>query len=196
VSSDVLHIYVSQSQAFEWFPSASQGSGNTHDLEARGGQMASEILPQEKGAKATITCPNCRNTSVVDTAKYKHAKSPTKAKCGCGCIFEIPALNVESRKFFRKKTNLTGSYSKTQIDGKGIMRVKDLSFSGLGFEIEKENDIKVDDVLGVRFILTNKKKTEIRRTVVVKNVRGRFIGAEFCDSQIFDMDLGYFLMLS
>jgi hypothetical protein len=160
--------------------------------------MASEVLPQEEGAnnKATITCPNCGNTRVVDATKYRHAKSPTKAKCGCGCIFEIPTLNVELRQFFRKKTNLTGSYSKTKIYGKGIMRVKDLSLSGLGFEIEKEDDIKVDDVLGVRFILTDKKKTELRRTVVVKNARGRLIGATFCDSQVFDMDLGYFLLLS
>lgn len=158
--------------------------------------MASEVLTQEERAKATITCPNCNNTKVVDVTKYRHAQSPTKARCGCGCIFDIPGLNVESRKFFRKKTNLTGSYVQTETDGKGFITVKDLSFSGLGFEVEKYHDIEVDDVLGVRFILNDKRKTEIRRTVVVKNVRGRFIGAEFCDSQIFDMDLGYYLMLS
>ena len=78
----------------------------------------------------------------------------------------------------------------------GLIRVINLSFSGLQFRTDKEHDLEVKDIIGVKFILEDGKKTELRRTAVIKNVRGQKIGAEFCDSQIFDLDLCYFLMLN
>jgi hypothetical protein len=82
------------------------------------------------------------------------------------------------------------------VDKIGSMTVKDVSFAGIRFKTEKEHDIEVDETLGVRFVLDDNKQTEIRRPVVVKNVRGRLIGAEFCDTYGYDMDLIYYLMLS
>ncbi len=149
-----------------------------------------------KHNEARITCPSCHTTRVVDVTKYRSNKGPVKAKCGCGCVFSIQNLNVELRKFRRKETNLPGSYSRTDRDKKGFIRVKNISYSGIGFEIEGDDTIELNDVLGVKCLLDDDKKTEINRTVVVKHVDGRYIGAEFCDTQIFDLDLCYYLMLS
>jgi hypothetical protein len=155
------------------------------------------VMPQADAGEAKgskITCPNCRNTKVVDVAKYRGAKSPIKARCNCGCVFDVSLKDL--RRFYRKKANLPGSYSCTNMGKTGVVRVKNLSYSGVGFQTEKEHEIEVGDILGIRFMLDDGKKTELRRTVEVKSVRGRSIGAEFCDSQGFDAELCYYLMLS
>jgi hypothetical protein len=48
----------------------------------------------------------------------------------------------------------------------------------------------------VRFVLDDQKHTEIRRTVVIRHIQGRVIGAEFCDMHGYDMDLMHYLLLS
>jgi hypothetical protein len=149
-----------------------------------------------RSKEAALTCPSCHSSRMVNFSQYTDDKLPTKAKCACGCIFDVPDIILESRKFYRKKARLPGSYSKTAVDKIGSMTVKDVSFSGIRFRTEKEHDIEVDEILGVRFVLDDNKQTEIRRAVVVKNVRGRLIGAEFCDTHGYDMDLIYYLMLS
>jgi hypothetical protein len=146
--------------------------------------------------EATLICPSCHSTKIVNFSQYTNDKIPSKAKCICGCIFDVPDVILETRKFYRKQTRLPGSYSKTVMDAIGCMTVKDVSFSGIRFKTEKEHAIEVDEVLGVKFVLDDNKQTEIRRTVVVRNVQGRLIGAEFCDTHGYDMDLIYYLMLS
>jgi PilZ domain len=146
--------------------------------------------------EAALTCPSCQSTKIVNFAQYMNDKIPLKAKCQCGCTFDVPDVLIESRKFYRKKTRLLGSYSKTIVDAIGCMTVRDVSFTGIRFQTEKEHDLAVAEVVGVRFVLDDQKHTEIRRTVVVRHVQGRFIGAEFCDTPGYDMDLIYYLMLN
>jgi hypothetical protein len=149
-----------------------------------------------KRKEAALTCPSCHSTRIVNFGQYTQDQIPTKAKCVCGCIFDVPDVIIESRKYYRKKTKLPGSYAKTVVDKIGAMTVKDVSFSGIRFTTDKEHDIEVNEVLGVRFVLDDTKQTEIRRTVTVKNVQGRVIGAEFCDTHGYDLDLIYYLMLT
>ena len=146
--------------------------------------------------EAALTCPSCHSTKIVNFAQYMNDKIPLKAKCLCGCIFDVPDVIIETRKFYRKRTRLPGSYSKTVVDATGCMTVTDVSFTGIRFKTEKEHDLVVEEVLGVRFVLDDHKHTEIRRTVVIKHVQGRFIGAEFCDKHGYDMDLIHYLMLA
>ena len=105
-------------------------------------------------------------------------------------------ISANMRKFYRKRTNLRGSYSNINMNKTGFMRVKDVSYSGISFELEKKDDLTAGDTLGVRFVLDDERKTEIHRAVVVKNVRDKLIGAEFCDNQVFDIELCYYLALS
>jgi hypothetical protein len=145
---------------------------------------------------AALTCPSCHSTKIANLAQYTHTTSPLKAKCRCGCLFEVPAVVLEARRFYRKRTRLPGSYVKTVVDTMGCMTVHDVSMMGLRFHTDHEHDLAVEDVLGVRFVLDDEKHTEIRRTVVIKNVQGRVIGAEFCDRHTYDMDLIHYLLLS
>lgn len=151
---------------------------------------------QQELNEAEITCPECRKVWTLNVAKYRSTKRRIKAKCECTCVFDITGYSLDMRKFYRKKTNLRGSYSNIGMDKTGFMRVKDISYSGISFELEKETDIAIGDTLGVRFVLDDEQKSEIHRAVKVKSIHDNLIGAEFSDSQVFDLELCYYLALS
>ena len=151
---------------------------------------------QQSHNEAEITCPECHTTRTLNVGQFRNSKKRIKAKCRCGCIFDMSDYSLDMRKFYRKKTNLRGSYSNVNMNKTGFMRVKNVSYSGISFELERKADIEVGDILGVRFVLDDDKKTEINRAVVVKNVQDKLIGAEFSDNQVFDIELCYYLALS
>jgi hypothetical protein len=77
------------------------------------------------------------------------------------------------------------------------MVVEDLSRTGLGFRTKTNHNIRVQDVIAVKFILDDNKHSEINKSAVVKQVNNNFVGAEFLD---FDglhetnRTLGFYLM--
>lgn len=162
--------------------------------------MTANVMTEEANQKSNneteITCPECKTTRTINVAQYRSSKRRIKGKCGCGCVFDMSDISADMRKFYRKKTNLRGSYSNINMNRTGFMRVKDVSYSGISFVLEKKDDLIAGDTLGVRFVLDDERKTEIHRAVVVKNVREKLIGAEFCDNQVFDIELCYYLALS
>jgi hypothetical protein len=171
-----------------------------HDPEVRGAPMVAKSGIQKVFANAqgevTIVCPHCHNAKAINIAKYRTSPTLLRAKCSCGYVIDINDICLNLRKYYRKKVNLKGSYLKVKEGERGIMIVKDLSYSGLRFKTEKEDDIKVDDILGVKFILNDDKRVEINRSTIVKNKKGRYVGAEFCDTQAYDMELMHYLLLS
>lgn len=157
---------------------------------------ARKVFANRQG-NTTLVCPKCTNSKAVNVAKYRNSQTSIKAKCGCGYIFDVHGIRDDLRKFYRKKANLPGSYSRVTDDKKGIMMVKDLSYSGLRFKTDKDDDeIEKEDILGVRFILNDERKTEICRSVIVKNIQGRYIGVEFSDCMAYEIELVQYLMLS
>jgi hypothetical protein len=163
--------------------------------------MTSNTAPRKVYVKsrnaAALTCPSCHSTKIANLAQYTNTTRPIKAKCQCGGIFDVPDVVLDARKWYRKRTRLPGSYAKPVVDTRGgCMTVHDVSFTGIRFHTEKEHDLTVEEVLGVRFVLDDEKHTEMRRTVVIRQVQGRVIGAEFCDTHVYDMDLMHYLLLS
>ena len=155
-----------------------------------------EEVSTNESNEVSITCPECNMTRTINVLKYRSSKRRVKAKCGCGCIFDMSDVSANRRKFYRKETNLRGSYSSVNMNKTGFMRVKDVSSTGISFELEKDDEIEAGDTLGVRFVLDDERKTEIHRAVTVKFIREKLIGAEFCDNQVFDIELCYYLALS
>jgi PilZ domain len=162
--------------------------------------MTSHTVPRKVYVKsrnaAALTCPSCHRTKIANLTQYTHITSPLKAKCRCGCLFDVPDVVLEARKFYRKKARLPGSYVKTVVDTMGCMTVHEVSMTGLRFHTDKEHDLAVEDVLGVCFVFDDEKHTEMRRTVVIRHIQGRVIGAEFCDRHTYDLDLIHYLLLS
>jgi hypothetical protein len=79
---------------------------------------------------------------------------------------------------------LTGAYIHDKRKSRGVINIKDLSRSGIGFELttdSKDCIISTGDILTVRFNLDDVFKTLISKEVITKRIKGKFIGNEFLD---------------
>jgi len=146
--------------------------------------------------KATFICPQCEKTKTVDVGKYAKIDQTVKVKSKCSCGHKWVAV-LEKRKQYRKGANLSGIY-KYMVDGReidrGKMKVMDLSAGGVKLKLEVNRGFKVGETLEIEFKLDDKKKTLIRKTVVIRNGSESYYGAAFKDADTYDPVLGFYLM--
>jgi len=146
---------------------------------------------------ATFVCPKCQKTGIKDLTEYLQRKksSRLKARCGCGHSYEV---FLEKRKKFRKQTDLLGSYkyfsdNSNTPDHVGSMSVKDISFSGIRIKLQMMPRFKVGDPLVVEFRLDDASRSQIKKKVVVKNMKGLSAGLAYTSPQNHDSVLGFYL---
>ena len=147
----------------------------------------------------TLVCEQCRRNRALRAAAVKDLPQPLKVQCPCGATFGV---NVIIRQFYRKKTRLYGIYVKhdpqtQQMLVQGRMIVEDISRTGLGLRTLGRHTILVNDVLSVAFTLDDTQKTDIQKSVRVRRIADRFIGAEFIDHDTYtdtNRILGFYLM--
>ena len=153
---------------------------------------------------AVFICPECKQSRSVNVSKYKNLDKASKIKCKCPCGNSYYAI-LEKRKYYRKTTNFSGIYINIVSSlgpcfleevGRGILKVTDISRTGVQLTIKMQNDFKVDDKIMVEFRLDDKQKTLIKKEVIIKNINGTEIGAEFCTVDPFnpnDKAIGFYL---
>jgi transcription elongation factor Elf1 len=141
--------------------------------------------------KATIRCPQCGSSRTIDAGMLKNTRRRLKVTCKCGEVF---LAAFEFRQHYRKPVKLIGKYSDINSHRRGDIEVVDLSMGGVGFTVNPRHRIQQGDYLEVVFNLDNPQQSEIRLKVVVRNVKENFIGAERTDTQLYQSDLGFYLM--
>ena len=140
---------------------------------------------------ATIRCPECGFVKNISVAKYRHDRKPLKIRCRCNHTFVI---SLDFRQHFRKPVILTGTYHlQPPANGAGLMKVKNISRSGVGFTVSGIHAIQPGQKARIEFTLNNRKKTKLDKKVAIISVSGNFIGCTFLDDQPFEKDLGFFL---
>ena len=139
-----------------------------------------------------LKCPYCRHARTVSVEKIKDKKKVIKVKCSCQ---ESYSVSLELRKMYRKSTSLNGRYvNLTQKDQTGMMIVKDVSMGGIGFEAVGKNLIQKEDELEVTFTLDDTHSSVVKKQVVARIVRGKFVGCEFVHAHEYDKALGFYLL--
>ncbi|RJP93656.1 MAG: PilZ domain-containing protein [Desulfobacteraceae bacterium] len=146
---------------------------------------------------AVFICPECQKTSVKDVTKYAALNiiPRLKAKCTCGHSYEV---FLEKRKKFRKTTDLPGTYKYIPEDTStqeytGTMFVKDMSYTGLRIKLQLMPRFKVGDTLWIEFRLDDANRSQVKKKVVVKNMKGLTAGLEYTSPQNHDSVLGFYL---
>ena len=142
---------------------------------------------------AVLSCPHCGCQKVILTDSFKGYKHKLKVKCVCQKVF-INILEFRSR--VRKKTHLRGTYiNHSQEDSKGYLIIEDISVTGLAFFSIDIKKFKAGDELSIEFALDDEHNTQIRKDVIVRDVRQRSVGCEFERSEdIFGSPLGYYVI--
>ena len=138
----------------------------------------------------TVICPKCGLKKNINVFKYKDTHKRLKAKCKCGEIFR---LSLEFRRFHRKIVRLTGEYFVQEKDEKGEVLIKDISMTGINFEVSKPHNIAKHDAVEVKFTLDNPDKTELDTLVKIMWAKDLNVGGHFIDQVRYKQDLVLYL---
>ena len=138
----------------------------------------------------TVICPKCGLKKNINVFKYKDTHKRLKAKCKCGEIFR---LSLEFRRFYRKIVRLTGEYFAQERDEKGEVLIKDISMTGINFEVSKPHNIAKHDAVEVKFTLDNPDNTELDTLVKIMWTIDLNGGGHFIDQVRYKQDLVLYL---
>ncbi|MCU0562187.1 MAG: PilZ domain-containing protein [Desulfobacterales bacterium] len=145
--------------------------------------------------EAVFRCPQCQRTKTVDASSFEHLTPPLRFKMRCPCGHQATAV-VEQRRRFRKEVSLPGSFVHLvngQPKGKGRMTVKDLSATGMKLAIAASGALSAGDMLKVEFHLDDAARSPIKKKLIVRNISGSEVGAEFAPTETLDKALGFYL---
>jgi hypothetical protein len=126
----------------------------------------------------------------VDVSNFKDTHKRLKAKCRCGEVFRV---ELEFRRYYRKKVRLPGEYFVQEKEEKGEILIEDISMTGIRFSTLKPFNISRNDSVELKFTLDNQKKTEIHTLVKIIWIADRNIGAQYIDLNRFKQDLVFYL---
>lgn len=105
-------------------------------------------------------------------------------------------IQVERRKFFRKKVNLQGSLI-GETGRRHPLRVLDLSRTGLRTRMLSSHKFLVGRKVQVEFTLDDVRETAIVKQIVIRRIDGKTVDGEFTEHPDFaryDKAIGFYLM--
>lgn len=130
---------------------------------------------------AVFECPKCGTNRTVNMSDKKHLGDSikTRATCKkCQHTFFVTVI-LERRKYYRKETNLAGEYHTPDNRIKGLMKVQNVSLTGVRIKVNDKKDFKIGQKLILDFILDDKLRSEIKREVSIRKMEDLFINCEF-----------------
>jgi len=145
-----------------------------------------------KDNTATIVCPSCNMPRNVAVGSYKDKSHFLKVRCPCGEVFRV---HLDFRQFYRKATELPGTYRCIKPPGgdSGIMTVKDISQGGVGIHVSGFHTLQVGYILSLSFNLDDRKNTPLTKEVHIQSVLNNVIGCRFAGNQLYEKELGFYL---
>ncbi|MGD8702172.1 MAG: PilZ domain-containing protein [Desulfosarcina sp.] len=130
--------------------------------------------------EATFLCNDCGTGVTRGLSKVIHAQTAirVKCKCKCGSVFRVL---VERRRDFRKSVSLLGMCyypNDSNLTKKRLIKVLDISRTGLQFSINDMPGFIVGDKILAGFRLDDINYTEINVKGAVKRIRSKNVGIE------------------
>jgi len=149
-----------------------------------------------KNNTATFRCPQCGHAKTADVSEYATSEKKISVNCTCACGHQF-RCRLEKRKQYRKGADLPGKFTLLGKHGPkdtGLVKVVDLSTTGLKFKTTVPRTFPVGANLLVEFCLDDRKRTPMEKRVIVRNVSGLYVGASFHPNELDDPALGFYLM--
>ena len=143
--------------------------------------------------RAVLICPYCGQWRTISADPFRGEKHKLKVKCFCKETFKV---FLEFRKEVRKEKFLRGGscIDHSQKGSRCDIVIIDISVTGLAFSSLDAPTLRIDDELGVEFSLDFGKGPNIKRDVIVKNIRHKRVGCEFeLSGGAFDSQLEYYV---
>ncbi len=144
---------------------------------------------------ARFACPECNREKNMQLSQYSIKKHTTKVKCKCRCGHTYLVV-LEKKIESIQDTQLLGTYlSKGGIKCSGKMIIKRLNSKGILIRTNIEQSILPGLKLFLEFVLDDAKQSIVKKEVVVKAKKGKYLSAEFTSEEHYD-NLGPYLFFN
>ena len=141
--------------------------------------------------KATIVCPHCNSAKQVSLDGYRNKGKTLKVRCKCKETFTV---ELDFRNYYRKQTNLAGTYrSINPPGGGGPVNVCNLSLGGMGFTVAGMHSLQPGHTIEVEFRLDDKNFSKLVKRARVCTIQKNYIGCQFPDQERAGKELGFYL---
>lgn len=141
---------------------------------------------------AEFVCPSCGVTGSIPLAEQMRTSTPLRMRYRCECGVSH-TVYVEKRISGRKAVVIPGWF--VGCDGERPMTVRNLSRTGLMFEMDEPEELEVGQRLLVRFELTTLETTRVEKDVTVRWMSEAKVGGEYCSGEydrFYDMALAQY----
>ena len=131
--------------------------------------------------EGTFICPACEKGVIRDLSQFAETRTAVRLKCKCSCGNDYRVL-LERRRHFRKPTNLVGMFFFRGGHGsprKGLIKIRDISQSGIQFSVNSIPEFEVGDKLIIEFTLDDEERSLIREEGVVQRIHSNIVGLDF-----------------
>jgi hypothetical protein len=131
--------------------------------------------------EGTFICPVCDKGVIKDLSQFTNAQTAVRLKCKCSCG-NVYRVLVERRQHFRKAVKLVGMFSFFGGKGppsKGLIKIQDISQSGIQFSINSMPEFEVGDKLLIEFTLDDDDRSQIREEGIVRRIQANTVGLTF-----------------
>jgi hypothetical protein len=151
-----------------------------HQTKTAAGKKEHRVFLNDRG-EGTFICPVCNKGVIRDLNQFAETSSVVRLKCKCNCG-NVYRVLVERRRHFRKPVKLVGRFVFEASQGrpvKGLIKVHDISQSGIRFSVNNIPDFKVGDRLTVEFTLDDEDHSQIREIGTVQRIQTNMVGLAF-----------------
>lgn len=131
--------------------------------------------------EATFICTACKKGVIRDLSDFTRTRSAVRLRCKCSCG-NVYRVLVERRRHFRKPVNLMGMFFYTGGKcgrAKGLIKIRDISQSGIQFSINSMPEFKVGDKLTIEFTLDDEEHSKIREEGTVRRIQSNIVALKF-----------------
>lgn len=131
--------------------------------------------------EATFICPVCNKGVIKNLSNFTDSQTAVRLKCRCSCG-NVYRVLVERRHHFRKPVDLMGRFifeGNRQAPFKGLLRIRNISQSGVQFTVNDEPKFKVGDRITIEFTLNDAERSQILVDGVVKRIKDNIVGFAF-----------------
>ncbi len=138
------------------------------------------IFINDRG-EGTFICPTCDKGVIRDLNQFIKTREAVRLKCKCSCG-NVYRVLLERRCHFRKPVNLMGVFFFQRPNGspmKGLLKIRDISQSGIQFSVNSMPEFEVGDKLIIEFTLDDKEHSRVREEGIVQRIRSNIVGLDF-----------------
>lgn len=165
-------------------------------------------IPIREENQATFACPKCGRSKTVDIGDFLDLTGMVKVRYKFSCarassigrkggakpLCSSGTAILERRRYRRKTVSLRGAIRTGT--GEKEVTLLDISKAGVRFSLSRQETLRTGERLDLTFHLDNRSRTRLRKEILVREVRGLFVGSEYCgfdENNINDRVIGYYL---